>query len=169
MRASMSEGCSRRTERNPASASSVRPIRSCSLATHSRASGSVGFRATICSKRSSASTVRPDRASCSARLRSAAGDWHAMDRTSAVAMGRSMRTRLWRAIPRLACRATRNRPVRMRPRFQRQTVLRPRVRAPGWSRRGRASGPVTKCRDRRLQAGEIQGAGITVARVSLAP
>ena len=58
-------------------------------------SGSLGSWATIRSKRASASTVRPDRASCSARLRSVDGDWHAMDRTSAVARGRSIPVGLW--------------------------------------------------------------------------
>ena len=103
MRASTSEGCSRTTARNPASASSVRPMRSCSLAIHSRTSTSVGFSATIRSKMASASTVRPDRASCSARSRSVDGDWHVMDRTSAVARGMSMPTMVcdgrWRAPP----------------------------------------------------------------------
>ena len=68
------------------------PCGAAAVAIHSRTSTSVGFSATIRSKMASASTVRPDRASCSARSRSVDGDWHVMDRTSAVARGMSMPT-----------------------------------------------------------------------------
>ena len=50
-----------------------------------------GLSATIRSKAASASTVCPDRASCSATSRSADGDWAATDRRIAVARGMSIR------------------------------------------------------------------------------
>ena len=145
----MSEGCSSRTERNPASASSVRPIRSCSLAIHSRASTSVGSWATICSNRSSASTVRPDRASCSARLRSVDGDWHAMDRTSAVARGTSMRKLVAAGDPAPVAELQEAGQSKRRDVSSRQLVLRPGLqgrRDAGAERH--AIGVATESRDR---------------------